>query len=34
MKRAMPERSGDPPPRARTLTDRERAEAAKLREIA
>jgi hypothetical protein len=31
--RAVPERPGDPPPRARQLTDRERAEAAKLREI-
>jgi hypothetical protein len=30
----MPERPGDPPPRARALTDRERAEAARLREIA
>lgn len=29
----MPERPGDPPPRARALTDRERAEAARLREI-
>jgi hypothetical protein len=29
----MPERPGDPPPRARALTDRERAEAAQLREI-
>ena len=29
----MPERPGDPLPRARALTDRERAEAAKLREI-
>jgi len=33
-KRGMPERPGDPPPRARVLTDRERAEAARLREIA
>ena len=33
-KHAMPERPGDPPPRARMLTDRERAEAARLREIA
>jgi hypothetical protein len=32
-KRGMPERPGDPPPRARVLTDRERAEAAQLREI-
>jgi hypothetical protein len=29
----VPERPGDPPPRARALTDRERAEAAQLREI-
>jgi len=29
----MPERPGDPPPRARALTDRERAEATRLREI-
>jgi hypothetical protein len=30
----MPERPEDPPPRARALTDRERAEAVRLREIA
>ena len=30
----MPERPGDPPSRARALADRERAEAAKQREIA
>jgi hypothetical protein len=30
----MPERPGDPPPRNRVLTDWERAEAARLREIA
>jgi hypothetical protein len=33
-KLTMPERPGDPPPRARVFTDRERAEAAKMREIA
>jgi hypothetical protein len=29
----MPQRPGDPPPRARALTDRERSEAVQLREI-
>jgi hypothetical protein len=33
-KRTVPERPGDPPPRAHVLADRERADAAQLREIA